>query len=318
MRYLKAVALILAIATVISIPASVTAERSVSDYFAELEMPHPYDAFESTPQMGLYRVDGLECVYERNAERIIAPASLTKLVTASVVVWSLSPDTVLTVGSELDMVRPGSSVCGLKKGMRLSVYDLMCGLLMRSGNDAAYTLAVNVARHDSGEELSDSDAVEYFCGMMNDFVDGLGLKNSRFYSPDGYDTYGQHTTVADLAVIAAYVTEVDAIFEITSRSMIRSPIEGDESPIWHNTNFFMHPDFPLYEESVFGMKTGSTGDAGKCLITLYRENGVDYLCIVTGCDSEGGRYVSSRVLMMLNSFSEDFGAITYGMLGLIG
>lgn len=308
--------MILAVLLPVYLSLGVSAERTVEDYFAEMEFPHPIEAFEETPYMAVYSVENLSVFYQKDANAYIAPASLTKLVTASVVTMFFNPEDILTVGSELDLVERDSSVCGLKKGMKLSVYDLLCGLLMRSGNDAAYTLAVNVARRVLGLELDDESAIIWFCDMMNAFCDDIGAENSCFKTPDGYDAEGQHTTVSDLALIASYAMRNELISQITSLSRRSSPFENDIKE-WHNTNFFMHEAFPLYNPAVIGMKTGSTDNAGKCLITLYREGGRNYLTIVTGCRSEGQRYMSSAFLMMLRTLAEDCLNITAGLKGCI-
>ncbi|MBE6683863.1 MAG: D-alanyl-D-alanine carboxypeptidase [Ruminococcaceae bacterium] len=304
--------MILAVLLSVHLSLGVSAERTVEDYFSEMEFPHPIEAFEETPCMAVYSVEDLSVLYQKEATAHIAPASLTKLVTASVVTMFLNPDDILTVGSELELVESDSSVCGLKRGMEVSVYDLLCGLLMRSGNDSAYTLAVNVARRVSGLELDDKEAIEWFCDMMNAFCDDIGADSSCFKTPDGYDAEGQYTTVSDLAVIAAYAMKNELISQITSMSRRSSPFESDIKE-WYNTNFFMHEAFPLYDSAVFGMKTGSTDNAGKCLITLYKEGGQCYLAIVTGCRSEGQRYMSSAFLMMLRTLAENCLNITAGL-----
>ena len=96
-----------------------------------------------------------------------------------------------------------SSLCLIKAGHRLKLRDLLTGMLMCSGNDAAYTVAVNVARDVSGDRsMSDADAVAYFVQLMNDYAIQIGASNSNFTTPDGWDHTQQHTTICDLARIA--------------------------------------------------------------------------------------------------------------------
>jgi len=296
---------------------NVSAKKTVADYFAEMEFPNPIEAIEQTPSFAIYKSETGEPVLKKKSDKKIAPASLTKLVTASVVLLNVSTDEIFTVGSEIELIGHGSSVCGIEQGMKLTVYDLLCGLLMRSGNDAAYTLAVNVARRDCDDELDDKEAVDYFCGMMNRFLETLDIQNSHFCSPDGYDAEGQYTTVDDLAVIASYSMGVETISQITSCPKMVPPFEYEDVTVWHNTNFFMHPDFLLYNPNVRGMKTGSTDDAGKCLISIYEENGEELIVIVSGCKTEGQRYMSSQQLMTSYYLSQHFDILTYSMLGMI-
>ena len=87
----------------------------------------------------------------KKADSKIAPASLAKILTASVALKYAKADDVFTVGSELKLVKPGSSICQIREGFKLSLQDLICGMLVSSGNDAAYTIAANIARKESGK-----------------------------------------------------------------------------------------------------------------------------------------------------------------------
>ena len=128
----------------------------------------------------LYSVDSKEILYNDGAEILTAPASITKLLTASVVLKYINSDDVVTVGSELDLVNEGSSICFISAGNRLTVKDLLTGMLMNSGNDAAYTAAVSAARAAHPEaELSDEDAVDVFVGMMNELAAEIGMSSSH-------------------------------------------------------------------------------------------------------------------------------------------
>lgn len=298
---------------------NVSAKKTIEDYFAEMEFPLPHEAFNSAPYMALYSAEDLKPIYQRSADIPVAPASLTKLVTASVVLENVSVTEAFTVGSELELVEYDSSRCGIKENMTLSVYELLQGLLMRSGNDAAYTLAVNVARAVSGEELRDKDAVEYFCEMMNKLCRSIGAENSSFATPDGYDADGQLTTLDDLALIASYAMQNEIIAEITSCASCVSPLESEDGAeiLWYNTNFFLNPAFPLYDENVFGIKTGTTDDAGKCLITRFMDGETAYIAIVSGCASEGERYMSTKSLIDQLCLARKMPVLRYMLLGVV-
>lgn len=85
----------------------------------------------------------------------------------------------------------------------LSLEDLLTGMLMASGNDAAYTIAVSVARKlNSNKYLRDYEAVQYFCTLMNDLANNIRMTNSHFVNPDGWDDYEQYTTTEDLIKLA--------------------------------------------------------------------------------------------------------------------
>ncbi len=132
-----------------------------------------------------YCVETKEMLFNYKNEEKIAPASLAKLLTACVALFYVDPEIEFDVGTELSLVKPHSSLCLIKKGHRLTLNDLITGLLLPSGNDAAYTIAVNVARKVSGENLPDKEAVLFFCRLMNSFAKLIGMKDSNFTSPDG-------------------------------------------------------------------------------------------------------------------------------------
>ncbi len=249
---------------------------------------------------GLYKADTLECIYSLNSDTKIAPASLTKMVTACVAIENMPLNSVITVGSELSLVPKNSSLAYIYKGQRIKLSDLLTGMLLCSGNDAAYTIAANVGRHASGNSvLGDKEAVEYFCSLMNDYVKKLGAKNTNFTSPDGSDTDGQYSTVNDLAIITSHAMKNKTIAEITSTHYKKVVFVSGQIAKWTNTNELIHPASQYYTECVSGFKTGGTELAGKCLSATFTKNGVEYIAIVMGCEDNTARY--ENILKLINS-----------------
>ena len=203
----------------------------------------------------------------------------------------MRPAEVITVGSEQELIPPESSVCLIAPGHQLTLRDLIRGMLMRSGNDAAYTVAVSVARAASGNtEMSDKNAVEYFCGLMNKSAKQIGMNNSRFATPDGSDISGQYSTARDLSVLAKYALSFPEIREIVTEYQKYVVFESGENITWTNTNRLLNPDDEFYCKYAIGLKTGSTPDAGCCLIAAFKKNGKTYVSIVTGCNTNSDRY----------------------------
>jgi hypothetical protein len=217
------------------------------------------------PCIGIYDASTLTPIYEKNVFENRSPASLTKLVTASVALKYSSLDKVFTVGTERKLVASDSSICGLKQGHRLSLKDLLYGLMLCSGNDAAYTIAVNVARDVSGENLDDEAAIKFFCKLMNNFCDTLGMDECNFLTPDGYEAEGQTVTASDMAVVARYVMNNSFLSTVASTPKKRVLIASGETFEWKNSNYLLHEDNKYYDSRVSGLKTGSTKKAGKCL-----------------------------------------------------
>ena len=239
----------------------------------------------------MYCHDDDTLLYADNIHVRTAPASLTKLLTASVALKYLSPDTVCTVGTEQSMIGEGSSICYVRPGQELLLSDLITGMLMASGNDAAYAVAVNTARALDDPNMSDEDAVSFFCGLMNDFASEIGMTESHFTTPDGWDSEDQYTTAADLIILAGYAMTVPEINSITAVYEKNVVYYSGESNTWHNSNKLLDPDGVYYRPDVTGLKTGTTENAGSCLIASFEQGGRTYITVVVGCSSDDDRYV---------------------------
>lgn len=263
-------------------PVSTTSESPI------IRVPQPapdYTAYE------VYCVEENRILIGENIYRKIAPASLTKLLTASVALKYCDPDEVVTVGTEIELVQPESSLCLISKRQRLTMYDLLTGLLLPSGNDAAYTIAVHVARKVSGlPDLRDRAAVRYFCTLMNEFGEEIGLRNTHFVNPEGWDDPRHYTTASDLTKITKYALSVPEIREIVSTRKYDAYFVSGETITWYNGNQLLYPDSDFYCEDAIGMKTGYTDNAGRCLIAAFEKSGKTYIITMLGCNDPEWRY----------------------------
>lgn len=287
------------VGTIKTTASPIIAETSTIPATTETNSITPQNSVSATCA-GLYNAKTMECLYENSVDNKIYPASLTKIVTACTALRYISPDTVFTVGTEQRLVPKGSSLCLIKSGHRLNLRDLLTGMLMCSGNDAAYTVAVNVAREVSGNaDMSDSEAVTYFTELMNKFAVSIGAINSNFLNPDGWDVENQYSTVYDLALISAYAIQIDEIRNIVSCQSKYVVFDSGENITWHNTNALLQPDSKYYLPQAIGLKTGTTAKAGNCLIAIVDFNGTEYIAVVTGCKSDNERYESVHELIRL-------------------
>ena len=245
--------------------------------------------------------DDGELLYYDNINEHIAPASLTKLLTASVALHYLSPDTVVTVGSEQSLVRSGSSLCLIRPGHKLKLYDLLTGMLMASGNDAAYTVAATTARAVKPDTaMTDAQAVAYFSELMNSYASSIGMKDSHFTTPEGWDDASQYTTVSDLLILANHAFSIPEIKTITGTYQKKVYFVSGENITWTNTNALLDPNSAYYCADAVGIKTGTTVSAGNCLIAAFERNGKTYLSAVIGCSTGNDRY--ELTLKMLSQF----------------
>lgn len=239
----------------------------------------------------VYSMETEEMMYADNIDARTAPASLTKLLTASVALKYVDPKMVCTVGTEQYFVQPYSSLSYIDLGNQLTMNDLITGMLMASGNDAAYTIAVSTAREVSGNEyMEDSEAIEYFCKLMNDLAKEIGMKNSHFTTPDGWDENDQYTTAADLIKLAEYAIKDPTIQQIVSTHEKDVVFETGEPVTWTNSNLLIDPYSDYFCQNAVGMKTGTTLDAGNSLIAAFVKGGKKYITVVEGCDTDEDRY----------------------------
>lgn len=251
----------------------------------------------SCKNAAFYCVETKELLYSRDIDERIAPASLVKLLTAYVALFYVEPETEFTVGSELSLLKPHSSLCLIKKGHRLTLHQLLTGMLLPSGNDAAYTIAVNVARKVKGENLSDKEAANFFTELMNSFAEVLGIENSHFTSPDGWDDESQYTTVTDLLVLAQVALETETLREIVCLKEQHVVFKSGENITWENTNRLLHKSDKYYNSCAVGLKTGTSQKAGNCLVAAFKKNGLTYIAVICGSDTSEGRYEDAHKLL---------------------
>jgi serine-type D-Ala-D-Ala carboxypeptidase (penicillin-binding protein 5/6) len=212
------------------------------------------------------------------AERRLAIASTTKLMTAYVAMKELGPETVVRAAPYEPIY--GESLLGLETGERVSVRDLLYGLMLVSGNDAAHTLAVASA----GSE-------ERFVGQMNRYAAALGLADTHYANSIGLDQRGNYSTATDLATLARRLLEIPAFAKIAdTRSVLlrslRPPRRID------NSN-----DLLETVPWVSGVKTGHTFDAGYVLVASGEKRGVDLVSVTIGAPTEEARFLENLELL---------------------
>ena len=244
----------------------------------------------------LYDADSDRILFCKNSTRQTAPASLVKLLTAVTALKYCSEGQVFRVGDEIDLIGYNSSVCYLQKGWDAPLKMLITGMLSSSGNDAAYCIAVNVAR-SLYPGISDKEAVNIFVGLMNQTAKAIGMKNSHFLNPDGYDADGQYSTAEDLLLLAKTALEYSAIRTICGKYRIEAYLANGKGVTWYKTNRMLNPNDAFYHSAVTGLKTGSTAVAGNCIIVSFNHAGSEMIAVILGAASDGERYKSVEALM---------------------
>lgn len=254
-----------------------------------------------SPYVVLYDETADQVLYSKNADEKCYPASLTKLATALVALDYAKPDDVFTLGSEVSMISPGSSRAYLTAGTRLTMENLLQALLIPSGNDAAYAIAVQVGRIIGDDpDMDRYAAVSLFCKEMNKKAKELGCKKTKFLNPDGYHEDGHYTTAADMLLFARAAVKNDTIKGIMSQPQVSVRFLSGQSATWQNSNRLLIPDNPYTYEGAFGLKTGTTDEAGMCLAACATRDGRTSIVIVMGSESENGRWDDTCGLLDLS------------------
>lgn len=246
----------------------------------------------------LYDTTDKRVLYTKDPDTKCYPASLTKLMTAIVAIENTPADTVFKVGDEVHMIDPESSRAYLTVGTRLELKHLLQAMLLPSGNDAAYVLAVHVGRIIAGDNhLDNRAAIRVFCDKMNETAKNLGCTGTHFANPDGIHQNDHYTTANDMLKIAQAGLEHPLLAEIVKMPEVNARLLSGQSVHWKNSNRLLHKDDSYYYENATGLKTGSTEEAGFCLAASAHKDGHTSIVILMGSKSESGRWDDARGLL---------------------
>ncbi len=242
--------------------------------------------------------DSGNILYKKNENEKCYPASLTKLMTAIVAIENTPAEHVFTVGNEIYMIDPQSSRAYLTVGSRLTLEQMLQALLLPSGNDAAYSLAVQVGRLISGKESTGNQAaLDRFCSEMNKRAKALGCTGTHFANPDGIHESDHYTTAADMLKIAAQALKLEGIAGVVNKPQVHVTMLSGQSVTWHNSNRLVKEDNVYTYAGATGLKTGTTDQAGYCLAASAQRNGRTSIAIVMGAREESGRWEDASGLL---------------------
>ena len=221
-------------------------------------------------------LDTQAILYEKNSTVRVPIASLTKLMTAAIVLEENDPSAVVTVSGTAASAT-GSSM-GIYAGEQITIKNLLYGLLIESGNDAALALA----EYNAGSEKA-------FTEKMNTMAKKLGLEDTHYKNSDGLDSNDAYSSARDLAALTTHLLKDESVREIVKQSKITVTSEtGDEHELI-NTNIL------LGQLGIKGFKTGTTPSAGECLIALAESpDGHEILSVMLGSKS---RFVDTKILV---------------------
>lgn len=280
-KLLRIISAVFALCIIVS--ASVTEAGAIS---------YPNDVKTQSESILLVNMDSGQTVFEKDADSKRYPASTTKIMTYIIAVENiddLDNTRVPIKQSVLDVLKDtGSSLASVENhvGETMSVIDLLYSMMVPSGNDAAMILADYVGKGN----------IDTFVKLMNDKAKELGCENTHFENPDGLHDPNHYSTARDLYKIATYALTLPRFAEITDTVAYRC--EGDEYPLT-TTNLLIDENNggEYYYMYAKGIKTGTTDEAGRCLVTTAPADGYSYLAVLLHAPYKEG-------------VSEDYGTMT--------
>lgn len=222
--------------------------------------------------------DNDEAIFNKNFNKKTAPASLTKIMTALVALEKCEDLTVPVTISQYaidSLVGTDSSTAGLVPGEKVTMYDLLNCLMVKSANEAAIAIAEYVG-----------GSVPAFLDMMNAKAKELGCTNTNYVNVHGLDQKGHYTTAHDLYLICKEAMKNPVFEKIVGQTSYTMPKTNmNEERILPATNLMINSNYTdCYLPYVTGIKTGTTDDAGRCIITKASKNGYNYIAIIMGAD----------------------------------
>ena len=217
-------------------------------------------------------------LYEKNAHERRSIASLTKVMTSIMLVENCELNEVITVPDSVAWV--GGSLLGLKKGDKVTAYNLLVGMLLPSGNDAAYTTGMHIG-----------GSIEKFGEMMTEKAKQIGAVDSSFKNPHGLDVEGHYSSAYDMAIIASYALKNETINKIVNSTTL-SVTYGNTTRTLTNTNALLRT-----YGFIDGVKTGFTGEAQRCLIASGTVNDFRTITVVLGALDTQTRFNTAKKLL---------------------
>lgn len=219
-------------------------------------------------------------IFNKNADKEMAPASLTKIATAAVVLKEMKDQnkdlitTKISVTENAMKVLEGtdSSTAGLVIGEELTVLDLLYSLMVSSGNDAANVFA----------DYFGGGNMAVFVEKMNALAKEVGCTKTQFKNAHGLDEDGHYTTANDLIKLTQYALTFEIFEKVcsTAEYTLKPTNKVKEERKLETTNLLMNAQTGYYLEGVYGIKTGHTDNAGRCVVTIAKQNGYQYIAVI--------------------------------------
>lgn len=240
----------------------------------------------SAPVCVLMEYSTGKILFEKNLNKMMYPASTTKLMTAILVLEKCQLTDVATVSnSAVDSVPAGYSTAYLQKGEKLTIEQLLHVLLIPSANDAANVLAEHVG-----------GSIANFANMMNSKAKEIGCENTNFKNPSGIHDENHYSTAYDLSLIAKHAMQFQTIKDIVQKTVYNLPKTdkyNSDNRIFYNTNLLLshHSPDDYYYPYATGLKTGYTNPAKDCIIATAKKDDLELIAVILGAEDTNGSLV---------------------------
>ena len=246
-----------------------------------------------TAQAGaLFDVTDSSVIYGKNIYDQMYPASITKVMTAIIAIEEGNLSDAVTANDDVVIHEAGASMAGIKPGDTFTLEQLLYGLMIPSGNDAANAVASAVSGGD----------IPAFCDKMNAEAQRLGATQTHFVTPNGLDDPDHYTTAYDLYLIFNECLKYDLFKDAIHQAHYTAVFTRNGQEVqqtYDSTNYYLLGNkTPPEGVSIIGGKTGTTDNAGLCLI-LYVEDGSGngYISVLLGCPDKDTLYSSMSKLL---------------------
>ncbi len=236
---------------------------------------HVFAVSDSSYSSVVMDMNSNRVLYKNNSEEIRSVASISKIMTAVIAIEKSNPKDIVTVGEEV-LTMYGTAIY-VSVGEKISMRDLLYGLLLRSGNDAAVVIANHISKSE-----------EEFVKLMNQKAKEIGMKNTTFINAHGLDddTTGNLSTAYDMALLSSYANQYELYREITGTKKYQSKTDL-KSYVWYNRNKLLSK----YEFATGG-KNGYTPKAGRTLVTTATKDELSLTAVTLNDDNEYDTHIS--------------------------
>ncbi len=260
-------------------------------------------------------------LYAKAENERMYPASMTKLLTAMIVLDYFQPDEIITAGPEIFKAPRGSSLAKHREGEALSIKNLIRALIIVSGNDSSCLAAKAVITKKEGEQPDYATIQKKFSDLMNAKAKELGANNSNFINPHGFHDPNHYTTARDMALIAGAAVKNDLIRQISAEKSYTGPsVENNTDPNlrisqydWQSHNLLINSEEYGYPYAT-GLKTGFHDEASHCVAASAEKGDVKLISVVF-YSPEPERWFDSKKLFDYGF--KNFGYVTVGKEGVL-